>query len=264
MQLVLIGAFCFTKLLSSKPVAKALHIDHLDRRNRRNSIVYIGQILFSSVALPAGCVTLGIIFPDDGHYDAVDPNQHGFMIGLATMQVILYLAELFYRVSVRLSLVAHYILTSGAMLTLFVFENRMYKILPIKYGLILQLLAYTEQPLYITMLLRNVGFKKRFPLHFDRVCKIAIAVFVMSRVAVVALFLAVLQQNFTGDATAWRLREESFADWWNYQGSPVSPIMVNLVMSFFLVGILCANVSAVRALLHMRLHMRRVSDSTGP
>lgn len=51
-QLVMMGAFLFVKLLSWRPVATKLGIETTDRRTKRNSIVYIGEFLFSCVALP--------------------------------------------------------------------------------------------------------------------------------------------------------------------------------------------------------------------
>lgn len=255
-QLVLMFAFCFTRVLSLPRVMMYIGIEHLDVRDRRNTIVYIGHILFSFVTLPSAVVTLVYILREKRSFDAVNPQHHIFMLGLMTMLVLLYFAELFYRIRVRPSLVAHHVLTSGAMLSLYAFESRMYSDLAFKYGLILQVLAYTEQPLYVSMFLRNVGFQERKPASFVLVCKWAIRIFLASRLVVLGLFLVVLQQNVREGSTAWRLREESFSDWWNYPNTAVNAVMVNVVMVLFLVGIMFANWSAVAALRHMARNKR--------
>ncbi|CAB9517528.1 Tyramine beta-hydroxylase [Seminavis robusta] len=261
-QLVMLGAFFFTRLLSWRPVAKQLCIDSPDRRTRRNSIVYIGELLFSSVALPMACVTLVQMFPDNGYYNAVDPNTYRFMRGLVTMQCILYILELFYRIQVRVSLVMHHVLTVSATIAIYALENHTYSDVAYKFGSTLLLLAFTEQPLYIVLLLRNIGYRERNPKGFSRMCKLSTAVFIASRIVVIGLLIALVIQQSDESSSAWRVRNESFSEWWNRSDSAVSPAFVNGITLTLTCGILCANVFAAKALLHMAKTKKNIDSQS--
>lgn len=250
-SLIIMGAYVFISILSKKRVSQALGIDDPDRRTRRNSIVYIGQTLFSCVALPTAIATLAKTFPDKGFYDAVEPELYTVMRGFVAMQTLLYLVELFYRIQVRISLVLHHLLTAGTMLVIFAFESRIYSDIMYKYGLVLQMLAYTEQPMYTVLLLRNLGYRKKHPRRFKILCRASAFVFLCSRIVIVGLLSALVVQNSDVTATGWRLRNESFADWWNFGDTLVTPTLVNSTMVTLAAGILLANFFALKAMLHM-------------
>ena len=251
-QLMIIAAFAAVSVLSTRRVLVRLRIETSELREQRNAVVYIGQLLFSTVVLPILCWDLASIFPEDTSMDAVDPNQHVMTRGIIVTQAILYLLELFYRIGARWSLILHHLMTSSAVIYLNVVGNINYNILCLKVGICLALLAVTEQPLYIILLLRLAGYgetgKKSWPIF----CYIASFLFIVVRVLVVLLVTILLTQQSSASDIAWNVGKVSFSEWNSASVSFFSsPTVVRCMVVILLLGILLSNYFAVRAMLYM-------------
>ena len=249
-QITLILTFFATRLLSLKRVLKPMHIDHNDLRDKRNFVVYWIELTFSLIALPFIATTLVEIFPSVESYDAVNPDTFRVVRGLITTQTFLYLIELFYRVEVRFSLMTHHLMTSAMVIFLNYMLYSTFTRLAMIYGLILILLAVTEQPLYVILILRLMGYRERYQKVWPTLCHTAATIFLASRVLVVTLLLITIVRNSSQGDIGWSVREESFVEWWN-RGETLSPSLVTVVVSFLAVGILYSNYHAWAALNYM-------------
>ncbi|CAB9516868.1 Tyramine beta-hydroxylase [Seminavis robusta] len=267
-QLVAIAAFVVVTLLSKRTLLGFLGIQNADLREQRNAVVYLGELLFSTVALPILCWDLASVFQEGTAQNGVDPNQHVLSRGLMMTQAMLYLLELFYRIDIRWSLVMHHLMTSCTVMYLFVVGFTNYQLLAFKFGMALIILAMSEQPLYIILLLRLTGFREAYTRIWPRLCHIACFIFLASRVIVVTLIVILLTQQAgsaeqAGSADiAWKLLDTSFPDWY----MPSNPFfsnhkVVNAMLIVLLVTILFANYFAVAAMLHMARPSRRVEEN---
>ncbi|CAB9501910.1 DBH-like monooxygenase protein 2 [Seminavis robusta] len=250
-QLVAIAAFVGVTLLSSKKFLRFLGIHTCDLRERRNAVVYLGELVFSTVALPIVCMDLASIYKEDATFNGVDPNMLIISRGLIMTQAVLYLMELFYRIDVRWSLVLHHITTSCTMMYLIVVAFVNFSLLALKFGMALIILAMSEQPLYIVLLLRLTGFRETHRSIWPRLCHIACFFFVASRVVVVILVVNLLVQQSGSSDIAWAYQEVSFSEWAPSSPFFTDPRAVNAVLTILLVAILFSNFFAVAAMLHM-------------
>jgi hypothetical protein len=251
-QIVMVAAFLVSFVLGTKRVSRVLSIASDDLRTKRNSIIYIGQIMFSIVALPFVCISLAQVLPDRDSYDTVDPNTYLIARGMIMTQSVLYLLELFYRVRVRLSLIAHHLLTFITVAYLYYLQTLNYTDLALKYGLVLLLLALTEQSLYVVLLCRNVGVRENYPVWWNRICHGANATFVASRLVVVTLMTMLLVQTGNSSDVTWQVSRVSFSKWIDHDNSWVAnPTVVSTTASLLLLGILLSNLFAWKAMIHM-------------
>ncbi|CAB9516869.1 DBH-like monooxygenase protein 2 homolog [Seminavis robusta] len=258
-QLVAIAAFVGVTLLSSKKFVRFLGIHTCDLRERRNAVVYLGELMFSTVALPIVCMDLASIYKEDATFNGVDPDMLTISRGLIMTQAVLYLMELFYRIDVRWSLVLHHITTLCTMMYLIVVAVVNFSLLAFKFGMALIILAMSEQPLYIVLLLRLTGFRETHRSIWPRLCHIACFLFVASRVVVVILVVNLLVQQSGSSDIAWAYQEVSFSEWAPSSPFFTDPRAVNAVLIILLVAILFSNFFAVAAMLHMAKPPRSVS-----
>ena len=253
-QLVTIAAFLTVCFLANKKVLACLHLPaDCNLRERRNAVVYVGQLIFSTLVLPILCRDLGNMFTEESHLEAVDPNQYVLSRGIMMTQAMLYLLELFYRIDIRLSLVGHHLMTSLTVIYLNFVVIQSFQFLAVKFGMVLILLAVTEQPLYIVLLLRIVrSTEKMTAAVWSRLCYLASAAFLASRVVVVVLLIVLLTEQSKSTDIAWDFLERSFVDWHTSSSSWVSnPTKFNITLLLLLLGILLSNVFAVKAMFHM-------------
>lgn len=215
-QVTLLAVFVVTRILSSKWVTKSCGVSTVDLRDKRNFVVYWIELIFSSVALPLAIITLVEIYRNTSHYNAVDPDVYDLARGLINTQTFLYLMELFYRVQIRSSLLVHHLMTSGTVIFLNMVLYSTYSRMALEYGLTLILLAMTEQPLYIILLLRLLGFRERRPHIWPQSCRAASAIFLASRLIIVILLINLMVQYSTPGSIGWQIRDESFSDWWDH------------------------------------------------
>lgn len=268
-QFVIISAFVVVALLSSNKLLGLMGINTATcgLREQRNAVVYIGQLVFSTVVLPFLCYELSIVFDEKDTLQAVDPNQHIVSRGIMMTQALLYLLELFYRIDTRGSLVFHHLMTSFTVIYLNVVFMHTYQFLALKFGLGMILLAVTEQPLYIVLLLRIVGYGKRAAITkaWSSLCRLACLIFVASRVVVVFLMAVLLAHQSKSSDLAWGVVTRSFEDWHDGSSSWLTnPTSFNAMLMILLVGILLSNAFAVKAMLHMaRLPPSAVHEKQG-
>ena len=127
-------------------------------RAKRNSIICLGNLLFSTVALPFVLMELVKIFPAVDSYDVVDQASFSVARGFVAAQSILYLVELFYRIDPRWEVILHHMITAVLVIFLYYVADRTYAfMLTMKLAMILILMAFTEQPFYLALLLKNLG-----------------------------------------------------------------------------------------------------------
>ena len=249
-QMVMIAAFLVASTLSIRAVNKRICHDSEDIRSRRYSVVYVGQIAFSVAALPSICMGLVRVLPDVGTYNVVDTDTYAVARSLIAAQAILYLLELFYRVKVRLSLVFHHLLASVTVIFLYFVQTKNYADLALQYGLVLLLLAVTEQSVYVVLLFRNLGYREKHPTAWSWICKISTFIYVLSRVVVIALMVMLLVRNSSRTATTWRVSNHSFSEWIDDSGI-IGPGFVSATVSILLCGLIGSSAVTWKALVHM-------------
>lgn len=66
------------------------------REGRRNTVIYLGQILYGTACLPIVIIALMDVYQPSATVNAIDPNTYNLVRGLICIQAILFLAELFY------------------------------------------------------------------------------------------------------------------------------------------------------------------------
>ncbi len=104
-MLSMIIAFTFCCICSAKPM-------ECDERMKRNTIIYLGKLIFGTVGLPIVSLALMKISNSKSTFDFVDPNKYLLTRGIVVVQVILYLIELFYRISIRIEVILHHAITA--------------------------------------------------------------------------------------------------------------------------------------------------------
>jgi hypothetical protein len=117
------------------------------------------------------------------------------------------------------------------------------------YAMTLILLSLTEQPLYLVLLLKNMGFPKRWPGLWRKVVNGAAFAFLVTRVVVMCLLVRLIAFNL--NATNQSVQETSLSGWWVSKYN-LNQNSVTIVMIVIVVGILGSNLAVFFALHHMK------------
>eukprot|EP00956_Cyclotella_meneghiniana_P042843 scaffold249331_cov79-Cyclotella_meneghiniana.AAC.3 len=189
----MITFFCCFCLEHFVPAIKMME----DIRTKRNTIVGVIQIAFSTVFLIPLFVWAAPIFTSNSTFKAYDVETYNELRGIIVTQVLLYMFELFYRVNIRIEVIIHHpLLTTGLFIFLnyvaaysFAFEYAT------KMGAILILLAMLDQPKNAAL-----GFS-------DQILGIRKG-FVVAKVLQGFCNLAEL-----GSDASWKIPEHSFSKW---------------------------------------------------
>ena len=251
-QVIAFVAFAVVSFLGCQTVLTRIGVCG-DLRERRNAVVYIGELIFSTVVLPFLCWELVQIYTEDDTFDTIHPHSHIVARGIMVTQNILYLLELLYRIEVRWSLVLHHLMTSLTGIYLNVVFTQNYQLLVLKFAISLSLLAVTEQPLYLVLLLRLIPrYREYLSKAWPTLCRIACAIFVATRLVVLSLMIVLLTQQSQSTDIAWRFPQTSLGHW-KIHPSPVlgSSQGINAILIILMCRILFSNYFAIQAMLHM-------------
>eukprot|EP00977_Amphora_coffeiformis_P025858 scaffold22560_cov92-Amphora_coffeaeformis.AAC.1 len=123
-------------------------------RTKRNSI-YSGP--------PLVLYELVVTFPAVANYDVVEQASWSVSRAFVTAQSVIYLVELFYRIDPRWEVILHHLIPAALVIFLYYVADRTYAVmLAMKLAMILILMALTEQPFYLALLLKNLRYTDRF------------------------------------------------------------------------------------------------------
>ena len=149
----------FFALHMTRYLLSRLKISNLDERKRRNTSIYIVQLVYSLSTLPVLLHALANIFSASSSFDAVDPQKWSLARSLIVGQSILFLTEFFYRIDIRIELVLHHLLASGLVIFLNWVGYEFFAVeIAFKLGFVLTLFAVTEHFNYLYLILRNLGY----------------------------------------------------------------------------------------------------------
>lgn len=209
-QFTMISAFFFCALMRTKSVSKKINGIESER-TKCNTIIYLGQLLFSAIALPFAIVALTELFPSTTTFDAVNSRSYSFVRGLITIQSVLFLLELFYRIAIRTEVVVHHLLTTCLVLFLYTAMQHTFALKTMmKIGLSLFLMALIDQPVNLTLLLKNLNFSCR--AWWPKLCKCSAVTYVVCKMWSVALVVVVMIKSSNGADKSFLIKS-SFSDW---------------------------------------------------
>eukprot|EP00977_Amphora_coffeiformis_P027556 scaffold34620_cov160-Amphora_coffeaeformis.AAC.21 len=121
-QIYMISAFVFCCLgMLWKPIRNTEH-----EHTKRNSIVCLGHLTFSTVALPFVLYELVVTFPAVANYDVVEQASWSVSRAFVTAQSVMYLVELFYRIDPRWEVILHHLITAALVIFLYYVADRTY------------------------------------------------------------------------------------------------------------------------------------------
>lgn len=171
-------------------------------RIRRNFALSMLQLIFSIVALPILALDLSRVLAPTTVYDAVDPNTYATSRSLMTAQQLLFLTELFYRIDIRVEVWIHHCLSVCIFIFLYLatIETLATRIF-FKVGLLFTRLAVTEQPMYLVLILKGMGYahKKWWP----PLCRFAGLAFVFVKILIVVVIILAMSQSHSGKEASW-------------------------------------------------------------
>jgi len=199
--------FC---LLMEHLVPSIKHIENI--RTKRNAIICIIQLIFSTALLIPLFILAAPIFSSNDTFRAYDVDTHNELRGLIVTQVLLYVFELFYRVKIRFEVVIHHLLTAGLFIFLnyvaaysFAFEYAT------KMGAILILLAMLDQPKNFALLTKYLGYSEN--KWWSMLCKAAAIWYIFSKLVVIAVAIYFMFESQNGNEASWKIPEHSFSRW---------------------------------------------------
>uniref|UniRef100_A0A7R9W774 DOMON domain-containing protein n=1 Tax=Pseudictyota dubia TaxID=2749911 RepID=A0A7R9W774_9STRA len=234
-QIVLIGTFFFVVLTGMWSRIREMKCE----RKRRNAVIYLGQLLFGTVALPFFIVALDEVFHPQSSFDAVNPNSFTAVRTLLVAQTLLFLLELFYRIGVRAEVAAHHLFTSGLVIFLHVALDKSYAFHAVfKMGVLLMLMALTDHPVNLALLLKNLGYAHR--KWWPRLCRAAGVLYIIAKLVLAGLTINAMVETARGEDASWRIPNHSFSRWMPDGGGDetMSATTVIAVTAVLLLGLL--------------------------
>ena len=243
---ILVGSF-FLCLWIEKAIPAFRNMD--EERKRRNAVCCVLQIVFPSVAVIPLLVLAAPILTSHETFQAYDIESHNTLRGIMNTQVLLYVLELFYRIRIRVEVVIHRVLT----VALFVFLNYIaaYSFsaeFTIKLASVLILLALLDQPRYLALLTKYLGFDDRS--WWPGLCQWAAVWYVVSKTSIISWAIFIMVQFYSYEDTSWLISEHSFSKWISTNdGVLLTPEMAIVVVSILLVGLCADQVYTCRVLL---------------
>jgi hypothetical protein len=256
-SLVIIGAFFFVYLAYRvwKPLSKVE-----SERHKRNTVIYLGQLLYGTIALPIVLYNLIEYFPSKTSYEAVNPDLNTLPRFLIYTQYFLYLLELFYRIDVRLELILHHLTTAtiGITLTLMIDRAWIFE-LCFKTAYTLMLMAFTEQPIYLTLILKNFGYAEKSRWWY-KLCYGSAVFNMISKTILTILAVLVMVRSHTGEEASWRVASHSFSQWMDPPEHVNQTVFAGIV-STLLVGLTISQGMAGLTLFGLASKYRRIHTS---
>jgi len=221
-------------------------------REARNNVVYIGQTLFSSIGLPIAIVALAHITRSrrDGSMDGYEPFTYSLVRGFCNIQSILYMSELLFRIKPSLSLIFHHLVTS----TIVIFLNYAIYLgiaqIGLIFGLVLILFAFTEQPVYLVLFLKNKKYYEKHPAAWKPLCYLVILIFVGTRIIISTFAVIWTVKAFDPNLLDWKVQEISFSTW-DDKSDRLSNVAFASLTSVGIALLLLSNFFVVSALLYV-------------
>ncbi|CAB9520124.1 DBH-like monooxygenase protein [Seminavis robusta] len=235
--LYLILLLIFVGLVSSQwPAVKSMTCE----RTKRNTVCYILELLYGTVALPFLLQDYVSLMANDQSIDAVHADLYTATRTIGVGLTFLYLAELFYKLKPRFDLVLHHAV--AIIMAVMCFAAGIKALSPkatIKLGATLGLTVATEQPMFLALLLKNLGFARHW--WWPKMCYFAAVFNAITKSILIALFAYILAISYQGVDVSWEIGSWSFSKWLE----PSSIFNVDVftgVMSFLLVLLTLAQV----------------------
>lgn len=110
-----------------------------------------------------------------------------------------------------------------------------------KLGLVLTLMAVSEQPMYAALILKNLGYSSR--KWWPCICRFAGCMFIATKLFLTALAFVIMVQSHTGKELSWEVTHHSFAEW-HTERVKISSATFVAVMTIALVALLVAQMAA--------------------
>lgn len=215
--------FCLERFL---PAIKMMG----DTRTKRNAVVGIIQLVFSTAFLIPLLVLAAPIFNSNLTFKAYDVETYNELRGLIATQILLYIFELFYRVNIRIEVIIHHMLTTGLFIFLnyvaaysFAFEYAT------KMGAILILLAMLDQPKNAALVTKYLGYEKA--RWWPNFCKISAIWYIASKLVIISIAIFFMAEAEDGSDASWNVPEHSFSKWIMDYGLN-GPVVIGVVVTF--------------------------------
>ena len=211
-MITLIVTFCFCSFLAAKPVWKRIIAAPCDERLKRNTIIYFGQLIYGTFAMII-CFIAGMeLYNGEDTFGAVDPTTYLWLRGTIVVQILLYLVELFYRIDVRLEVVLHHVLVAISVIFISWAGSDTFAVKYIlEVALPLFLMAVTDHPMNLALLLKNLGYAKT--KWWPKLCKISGVLFILAKVIPFAFSISIMIRPMNGDGGSLEISNHSFSEW---------------------------------------------------
>ena len=218
----------FFALHMTRYLLSRLKLSNIDERKRRNTSIYIVQLVYSLFTLPIILHALANIFLASSSFDAVDPQKWSLARSLIVGQSILFLTELSYRIDIRVELVLHHLLASG----LVIFLNWVgYEFLAVeitfKLGCVITLFAVTEQFNYLYLILRNLGYGEQ--KWCETLGYFSGWFYIVTKLAIGCISFYLMDQLHNESEKSFDIKENSYGDWMSSDTNP--QVLKNVVVS---------------------------------
>lgn len=224
-MITLMLSFCFCYFLGAEAVWKRMNLSHCNERMRRNTIVYFGELIYGTFALVVSIVAASELYTAGDTYDAIDPALYVVLRGTIVVQMLLYLLELFYRINVRIEVILHHgFVAAAGLVNLLALSNTFAVQYLLEINLLVFLMAVTDHPLNITLLLKNLGYAGES--WWPKLCKVSGILFVVTKIIPFGLLIFVMAR---ADASL-EATNHSFSGWLDADNGKIGLRVVNIFM----------------------------------
>ena len=235
----LIVTFFFCAFVAADPVWKRINSSNSEERLKRNTIVYLGQFIYGTFALVVSVFAGMELYSAGDSLDGVDPSTYVLLRGTIVVQTLLYLAELFYRIHVRWEVVLHHVLVAVAVIfNQLAGSDTFAAEYILELNLLVFLMAVTDHPLNLTLLLKNMGYAKT--QWWPKLCKASGVLFVLAKIVPFGFSVALMVRN-GGDGVSVRITNHSFSEWIEADGK-ISLRGVNIFLPILFTGLLLVQI----------------------
>lgn len=208
MVLFLLVVWVFVWLASKWTRIKVL----TPERIKRNTVCYAVELIFGTIALPFLLRDYSLLLVNEQNFDAVDAEKYVATRFFGIAVIFLYIAELFYKLEVRFDLVLHHVVAiiMGSLCAL-AGHALAFKV-SLRIGGALGLMVATEQPMFLALLLKNMGYSKR--KWWPKLCYFAGVFNAITKAILIALVAYAIATSFRGVDASWEVGIWSFSKWW--------------------------------------------------
>ncbi|CAB9504750.1 DBH-like monooxygenase protein [Seminavis robusta] len=215
-------------------------------RTKRNTVCYVLELVYCTVALPFLIVDYIDLMKNDQYVDTVNANLYIPTRAIGVGLIFLYLAELFYKQGVRSDLILHHVVSIFMASLCFVSGIATFSVkFATKLGATLTLMAATEQPMYLALVLKNFGYATRW--WWPKLCYFAAVYNAITKVILIILFAYILAVSYQGIDVSWEIGTWSFSSWLQAP-SWINAEVVTAIMSVLLVVLALAQLFLGRIL----------------